>query len=329
MNVSMLNIVPTTDAGDGLRHDWAEAETQALFELPFNDLLYRAHHAHRHYFDANAVQISTLLSIKTGACPEDCAYCPQSARYATGIAVEPLMDLDTVLSAARAAQQAGASRFCMGAAWRSPKEKDFVRVLHMVNAVKSLGLETCATLGMLSADQALRMKEAGLDFYNHNLDSSRDFYTEIITTRDYDDRLATLAHVRDAGMKVCAGGIIGMGEQRKDRIGLLMTLANLPHHPESVPINQLVAVEGTPLAAHAEPADALEFVRTIAVTRLLMPASFVRLSAGREAMSDETQALCFFAGANSIFYGDKLLTTANPGVERDRRLFERLGLHAI
>ncbi len=311
-----------------VRHDWTPAEVQSLFELPFNDLLFRAHGVHRQHFDANAVQVSTLLSIKTGACPEDCAYCPQSARYDTGLERERLMPLAEVLEAAQRAREKGASRFCMGAAWRSPKDRDLDQVVEMVEAVKGLGMETCLTLGMLTAEQAGRLKEAGLDYYNHNLDTSPEFYREIITTRVYQDRLDTLAHVRDVGINVCAGGIIGMGESVADRAGLLIALANLPEHPESVPINMLVQVEGTPLFG-AEALDPLEFVRMIAVARIMMPESFVRLSAGRTDMTDETQALCFFAGANSIFYGEKLLTTPNPEADHDRQLFRRLGIKAL
>jgi biotin synthase len=310
-----------------IRHDWTREEIRALFDLPFADLLHRAQSTHRAHFDPNAVQVSTLLSIKTGACPEDCGYCPQSAHHATDVNREALLDVDAVVSAARAARDAGASRFCMGAAWRSPREKDFVRVLDMVREVKALGLETCVTLGMLSGDQAERLKAAGLDYYNHNLDTSPEYYGQIITTRRFDDRLDTLARVREAGLNVCCGGIVGMGESREDRVGLLESLANLPQHPESVPINYLVQVAGTPLAG--TPAlDPLEFVRTIAVARILMPASVVRLSAGRESMDDALQALCFLAGANSIFYGDKLLTTGNPAAERDRALFAKLGINA-
>lgn len=308
-----------------LRHDWRRAEVQALFEMPFNDLLYQAQSVHRRNFQPNQVQLSTLLSIKTGACPEDCAYCPQSVRYDTGLQREPLMALDQVLEAASRAKQAGATRFCMGAAWRSPKGKDLERVADMVREVRALGLETCATLGMLDEQQVEVLREAGLDYYNHNLDTSEAFYGEIVTTRTYEDRLNTLEHVRQAGMKICCGGIIGMGESRADRIELLRTLANLPEHPQSVPINQLVRVEGTPLA-NQEAADPIEFVRTIAVARILMPRSYVRLSAGRTEMSDETQALCFLAGANSIFGGDKLLTTDNPELNADQQLFGRLGL---
>ena len=315
----------TFSALSPLRHDWTRAEIGALFALPFPDLLFRAQSVHRQYFDPSEVQISTLLSIKTGGCPEDCAYCPQSARYHTGVGAEKLMAREDVLAEARAAKIAGASRFCMGAAWRSPKDRDVAQVCDMVEAVKALGLETCATLGMLTLTQAHALKRAGLDYYNHNLDTSPEFYGEIITTRVYQDRLETLEHVRDAGIHVCCGGIVGMGETRADRIGMLTALACLPAHPESVPINMLVRVEGTPLA-DTPPLDPLEFVRTIAVARITMPRSVVRLSAGREDMSEETQALCFLAGANSIFYGPKLLTTANPQRDRDRELMEKLGL---
>ena len=308
-----------------LRHDWSREEVERLFALPFNDLLFQAQSVHRQYHDPNAVQVSTLLSIKTGGCPEDCAYCPQAARYATGVKAEKLMSVEAVLARAQAAKDAGASRFCMGAAWRSPKDRDVAKVAEIVSAVKSLGLQTCATLGMLTQPQADTLKAAGLDFYNHNLDTSPDFYGEIIHTREYQDRLDTLEHVREAGLKTCCGGIVGMGESRAQRAGLLTTLANLPEHPESVPINRLVQVAGTPLAG-TEALDPFEFVRSIAVARILMPASVVRLSAGRETMDDALQALCFAAGANSIFYGEKLLTTGNPDVEHDRRLFERLGL---
>jgi biotin synthase len=307
------------------RHDYTRAEVLALFALPFNDLLARAHAVHVAHHDANAVQVSTLLSIKTGGCPEDCAYCPQAARYHTGVKAEKLMPLAAVLEKARAAKAAGATRFCMGAAWRSPKDRDVEKVAAMVTGVKALGMETCATLGMLTQEQAHRFKTAGLDYYNHNLDTAPEFYGEIVHTREYQDRLDTLTHVREAGMKTCCGGIVGMGETRDQRAGLLQTLANLPEHPQSVPINRLVQVQGTPLAGTAL-LDPFEFVRTIAVARLLMPASMVRLSAGRAEMSDELQALCFFAGANSIFYGEKLLTTGNPDVEHDQTLFARLGI---
>ncbi len=317
----------TTDASD-IRHDWLAEEADALFALPFNDLLFRAQTVHRAHFDANRVQIATLLSIKTGGCPEDCAYCPQSARYDTGVEAEKLMSLDAVLAAARRAKDAGASRFCMGAAWRAPRDRDLDDVIEMVEGVKSLGLETCLTLGMLTADQAGRLADVGLDYYNHNLDTSEEFYGEIITTRSYHDRLETLAHVRDAGIHVCCGGIVGMGEGRADRARLLMTLANLPEHPESVPINMLVRAPGTPLE-DADELDALEFVRTIAVARIMMPGSVVRLSAGRLEMDAGIQALAFHAGANSIFYGDTLLTTDNPPEEADRALFARLGIEPL
>lgn len=313
---------------EAARHDWTLDEVMALFRLPFNDLLYRALTVHRASFDPNTVQVSTLLSIKTGGCPEDCAYCPQSAHYRTGLAADKLMPKESVLAEARRAREAGATRFCMGAAWRSPRDSDVDHVAELVEGVKGLGLETCATLGMLTRRQADRLKEAGLDFYNHNLDTSSSYYGQIISTRTIQDRLDTLEHVRAAGMHVCCGGILGMGEGLEDRADLLRTLANLPEHPESVPINQLVRVEGTPLAA-ADPVDPLDFVRTIAVARILMPRSFVRLSAGRESMSDELQALCFLAGANSIFYGEKLLTTPNPATHSDRRLFDRLGLRPL
>ncbi len=310
---------------DGLRHDWTEQEVLALYELPFNDLIYQAQTVHRRYFDPNRVQVSTLLSIKTGGCPEDCAYCPQSGRYDTGLERGRLLPLETVALAAKAAKAKGATRFCMGAAWRAPKDRDIDRLAEMVAAVKALGLETCMTLGMLTAAQARRLKQAGLDYYNHNLDTSPQFYPKIITTRTYEDRLTTLRHVREAGIHLCCGGIVGMGESRADRVGLLQQLANLPRHPESVPINLLVQVEGTPLYG-IESLDPFEFVRTVAVARILMPASRVRLSAGRLGLSDELQALCFLAGANSVFCGEKLLTTANPQAEADHRLFERLGL---
>jgi biotin synthase len=317
------------DPSDGYkpRHDWTREEAQAIHAQPFNDLVYQAQGVHRRQFDPNAVQISTLLSVKTGACPEDCAYCPQSVHYAPGRQAEALLPTKAVVEAARAAKANGATRFCMGAAWRNPKDKDLETVMDMISGVGALGLETCATLGMLTATQARKLKQAGLDFYNHNLDTSPEFYPEIISTRTYADRLATLEHVRAAGLKVCCGGIIGMGEDTQDRIGLMLQLANLDTHPESVPINLLVQVEGTPLHGSA-PLDPLEFVRLVALARIMMPASYVRLSAGREGMSAETQALCFLAGANSIFYGDKLLTTPNPDASADRALFERLGVHA-
>ncbi|AGG90728.1 biotin synthase BioB [Rhodanobacter denitrificans] len=311
-----------------IRHDWTRTEVAALFALPFNELLHRAHGVHRQHHDPNAVQVSTLLSIKTGGCPEDCAYCPQAARYDTGVAAQKLMEVDDVLARARAAKAAGASRFCMGAAWRGPKDRDIPKVAAIVRAVKELGLETCATLGLLGDGHAQALKDAGLDYYNHNLDTAPEFYGEIIHTRDYRDRLETLEQVRDAGLKTCCGGIVGMGETREQRAGLLQALANLPEHPHSVPINQLVPVPGTPLG-DAEPLDPFEFVRAIAVARILMPLSIVRLSAGRQQMDDAVQALCFFAGAGSIFYGEKLLTTGNPDVEADRALFRRLDLHPM
>ncbi|MTI63226.1 biotin synthase BioB [Methylophaga sp.] len=308
-----------------IRQDWEQEEVEALFALPFNDLLYQAQTVHREHFDANAIQISTLLSIKTGGCAEDCGYCPQSAHHPSAVKAEPLMPLEEVMKSANEAKDAGASRFCMGAAWRNLKDRDLERVADMVEGVKSLGLETCVTLGMLEEHQAKRLKDAGLDYYNHNLDTSPEFYGEIISTRTYEDRLNTLSHVRDAGINVCSGGIVGMGETRTDRAGLLISLANLPTQPQSVPINLLVQVEGTPLNG-TDNLDALEFVRTIAVARIMMPKSFVRLSAGRENMSDEMQAMCFLAGANSIFYGEKLLTTDNPDTHHDQQLFKRLGI---
>ncbi|MGH8041932.1 MAG: biotin synthase BioB [Rudaea sp.] len=311
-----------------LRHDYSRAEVLALLALRFNDLLARAHAVHRTHHDANAVQVSTLLSIKTGGCPEDCAYCPQAQRYHTGVEATKLMEVDAVLEKARTARAAGATRFCMGAAWRSPKDRDVEKVAELIGAVKALGLETCATLGMITQTQADRFKTAGLDYYNHNLDTAPEFYGEIIHTRAYQDRLDTLECVRNAGLKTCCGGIVGMGETRVARAGLLQTLANLPEHPQSVPINRLVQVEGTPLAGTAL-LDPFEFVRMIAVARILMPTSMVRLSAGRAEMSDELQALCFFAGANSIFHGEKLLTTGNPDVEHDRALFARLGIEPM
>jgi biotin synthase len=310
-----------------IRHDWTLEEVEALYALPFMDLMFRAQRVHRAWHDPNAVQLSTLLSIKTGACPEDCAYCPQSVHYQTGLTRTALLEVAAVRECAERARAAGATRFCMGAGWRSPKARDLEIVATMIREVRALGLETCATLGMLTAAQAAQLQAAGLDYYNHNLDTSAEFYGEIITTRTYQDRLDTLAAVRSAGIHVCCGGIIGMGESVTDRARLLRTLANLPEHPGSVPINRLVKVPGTPLADVPE-VDAFDFVRTIAVARILMPRAHVRLSAGREAMSDELQALCLLAGANSIFYGERLLTTGNPDVERDRRLFERLKVSA-
>jgi biotin synthase len=313
---------PTT-----LRHDWTVDEVTALLELPFSDLIYQAQTVHRTNWDPNAVQMSTLLSIKTGGCAEDCAYCPQSARYDTGLEHERLLALDDVLAKARQARDQGATRYCMGAAWRSPSDRNLDRVIEMVRGVRELGMEACVTLGMLTPDQAERLHEAGLDYYNHNIDTSPEFYGEVITTRTIGDRLDTLANVRNAGIKVCCGGIVGMGESRRDRAAMIVTLANLPEHPESVPVNMLVQVPGTPLFGK-DKVDAIEFVRTIAVARIVMPASVVRLSAGRETMTDEMQALCYLAGANSVFFGPKLLTTANPELDRDHALFERLGLHA-
>ncbi|HWV55170.1 biotin synthase BioB [Pseudorhodoplanes sp.] len=310
------------------RHDWTRAEIRDLFALPFPELMFQAQATHRASFDPCEVQVSTLLSIKTGGCPEDCAYCPQSASYDTGVKAEKLMSVDKVLAEAQAAKDAGASRFCMGAAWREPKDRDLDKVCAMIEGVRAMGLETCVTLGMLTGNQARRLKQSGLDYYNHNLDTSPEFYGNIITTRTYQERLDTLAHVRDAGINVCCGGIVGMGEGAEDRVGMIHALATLPVHPESVPINMLVQVEGTPLANGAA-IDAIDFVRTIAVARVTMPRSMVRLSAGREDMTDETQALCFLAGANSIFYGPKLLTTANPAADRDRQLMDRLGLRAM
>ena len=309
------------------RHDWTRSEILALFELPFNDLLFRAQQVHRAHFDPNQVQVSTLLSIKTGACPEDCKYCPQSGHYDTGLDKEKLLEVEKVIEEARAAKANGSSRFCMGAAWRSPAEKDMPYVLQMVKGVKALGLEACMTLGTLDNSQAQRLAGAGLDYYNHNLDTSPEYYGEIITTRTYADRLETLDNVRKAGMKVCSGGIVGMGETQNDRAGLLQQLSNLNPHPDSVPINNLVKVEGTPLENEGE-LDPFEFLRTIAVARILMPQSYVRLSAGRESMNEQMQALAFLAGANSIFYGEKLLTTPNPAAHKDQQLFAKLGINA-
>ena len=307
---------------------WTVAEVEALYQLPLMDLIYRAQQVHRENFDANAIQRSTLLSVKTGGCSEDCGYCSQAARYTTGTEREALLPLDEVIAAAQAAKDKGASRFCMGAAWRGPKDKDLAKVTEMIRAVKGLGLQTCVTLGMLKEGQADELKEAGLDYYNHNLDTDASFYGQVITTHKHADRIDTLGQVREAGLKVCSGGIIGMGESRRNRAALIVQLANLNPPPESVPINNLVPIPGTPMAALA-PIDNFEFVRTIAAARITMPASFVRLSAGRGEMSDELQALCFMAGANSMFYGERLLTTDNPDADRDDRLFARLGLRAI
>ena len=316
-----------TDSASQLRHDWTLDEIKALFALPFNDLVFRAQSIHRENFDPNAVQISTLLSIKTGACPEDCAYCPQSAKYETEVEREKLLPLDEVRRAAEIARDNGASRFCMGAAWRNPTDKNLDRVIEMIEVVKELGLESCVTLGMLTGPQSQRLKQAGLDYYNHNLDTSPEYYGQIITTRTFEDRLDTLEHVREAGINVCCGGIVGMGEKGDDRAAMMQQLANLPEHPQSVPINLLVQVENTPLHG-TEELDPIEFVRTIAVARIVMPKSAVRLSAGRTDMSDEMQALCFLAGANSIFYGETLLTTPNPEQNSDMELFDRLGIVA-
>ena len=315
---------PQVSAPD-IRHDWTRTEAEALLALPFSELLYRAHGLHRRYFDPAEVQLSTLLNVKDGGCPEDCKYCAQSARYDTEIEAKKLMALDDVLATARAAKEAGAQRFCMGAAWRSPKDHELDGVCDMVAAVKGLGMDTCATLGMLTPGQATRLKAAGLDYYNHNLDTSEEYYGEIITTRTYQDRLDTLAHVRDADINVCCGGILGLGESDSDRASMLVTLANLPTHPQSVPINILVAIEGTPLAAN-EPIDPIDFVRVIAAARIMMPASIVRFAAGRLEADAATQALAFFAGANSVFYGEKLLTTPNPAGAQDKELFHRLGM---
>ena len=320
MNEAVLQMKPQTE--------WSVAQVEALFALPFSDLMYRAQTTHRSHFDPNAVQLSTLLSIKTGGCSEDCGYCPQAARYSTGVENQDLLPLDEVIAAAQAAKANGASRFCMGAAWRGPKDRDLEPVMEMVKAVKALGMETCVTLGMLRDGQAEKLKTAGLDYYNHNLDTAPEFYGEIISTREYQDRLDTLGRVRNAGINVCCGGIVGLGESRASRAGLIAQLANLDPPPESVPINMLVQVEGTPLYG-AEALDPIEFVRTIAVARITMPQSFVRLSAGRQEMGEAIQALCLLAGANSIFYGEKLLTTGNPEANLDRALLNKLGMHPL
>ena len=311
--------------GDSLKHDWKVEEVLKLFALPFNDLIFKAAEIHRQFHNQNAVQISTLLSIKTGSCPENCKYCPQSAHYNTGLEKESLMEISKILDAAKNAKEAGASRFCMGAAWRNLHDRDVEKICEIVEKVKETGLETCMTLGMLSEPQSKKLKDAGLDYYNHNIDSSPEFYSEIISTRNFEDRLNTLKNVREAGLNVCSGGIVGMGEKLEDRAKMLIVLANLPKHPQSVPINMLVKVKGTPLDK-VEDLDQFDFIRTIAVARIMMPSSVVRLSAGRENMNEQTQALCFLAGANSIFYGEKLLTTSNPEMERDRKLFEKLGI---
>ena len=310
-----------------LKHDWQVKEVEELFNLPFNDLVFKAAQVHRKYHDPNKVQISTLLSIKTGSCPENCKYCPQSAHYNTGLEKESLMEMDKILDAAKNAKKAGASRFCMGAAWRSLHDRDVEKICDIVDEVKKTGLETCMTLGMLTKNQSDKLKDAGLDYYNHNIDSSEDFYSEIISTRNFDDRIKTLKNVRESGLNVCSGGIVGMGEKETDRAKMLIVLANLPKHPQSVPINMLVKVKGTPME-NVEDLDEFDFVRTIAVARIMMPKAAVRLSAGRENMSDQTQALCFLSGANSIFYGENLLTTTNPDAKKDQELFSRLGIEA-
>ena len=307
------------------RHNWTKEETLVLLQQPFNDLVYTAQQIHRQNFDPNKVQLSTLMNIKTGGCPEDCAYCPQSAHYKAGVKAEKLATTEKVVAQAKEAKNKGATRFCMGAAWREPKDKDIKKVIPMVEAIKGMELETCLTLGMLSSEQAKSLKASGLDYYNHNIDTSPEYYSKIISTRDYEERLATLEHVRNAGINVCCGGIVGMGENQKDRAGFLLTLANMPNHPESVPINMLVKVEGTPLD-NEEEVDPIEFIRIIAAARIMMPKSYIRLSAGRNSMSDEMQALCYLAGSNSIFYGEKLLTTDNPQLIEDRSLLKRLGI---
>tara|TARA_B100000686_G_scaffold347682_1_gene436912 strand:- start:281 stop:1249 length:969 start_codon:yes stop_codon:yes gene_type:complete len=307
------------------RHNWTKEETLVLLQQPFNDLVYTAQQIHRQNFDPNKVQLSTLMNIKTGGCPEDCAYCPQSAHYKAGVKAEKLATTEEVVAQAKEAKNKGATRFCMGAAWREPKDKDIKKVIPMVEAIKGMELETCLTLGMLSSEQAKSLKASGLDYYNHNIDTSPEYYSKIISTRDYEERLATLEHVRNAGINVCCGGIVGMGENQKDRAGFLLTLANMPNHPESVPINMLVKVEGTPLD-NEEEVDPIEFIRIIAAARIMMPKSYIRLSAGRNSMSDEMQALCYLAGSNSIFYGEKLLTTDNPQLIEDRSLLKRLGI---
>ncbi|RWB61453.1 biotin synthase BioB [Mesorhizobium sp.] len=320
-----LHLNTTVEPFNGASQQWNREAAQAVHDLPFNDLLFRAQTTHRENFDPNRVQLSRLLSIKTGGCPEDCGYCSQSAHHQSGLRASKLMEVQRVIAEARKARDAGATRYCMGAAWRSPKERDMEAVVAMVEGVKALGMETCMTLGMLDLGQAQRLKQAGLDYYNHNIDTSERYYSEIISTRTFADRLDTLANVRDSGIKVCCGGIVGMGEEKVDRIDMLVTLANLPEPPDSVPINMLIPIEGTPLG-EAEPIEPIEFVRTIALARIMMPKSHVRLSAGRTAMSDEMQALCFFAGANSIFVGDTLLTAENPGEDKDSALFRRLGI---
>ncbi|MDE1172461.1 MAG: biotin synthase BioB [Parvibaculaceae bacterium] len=324
----LANAAANAVAEVGVRHDWTRDEVQAFFDMPFNDLIFQAQIVHRRHFNPNEVQKSTLLSIKTGGCPEDCGYCSQSSKFETGLKASKLMEVQRVIAEAQRAKEAGASRYCMGAAWRSPKDRDMDKICAMVEGVKSLGMETCMTLGMLSDEQAVRLKEAGLDYYNHNVDTSEEYYKEIISTRTFADRLDTLDRVRNAGINVCSGGIVGMGEEESDRVGMLMALANLPEHPQSVPINMLVPINGTRLG-NSEMIDPIDFVRTIAAARLMMPLSVVRLSAGRENMSEETQALCFLAGANSIFIGEKLLTTRNPEQNKDERLFAKLGLEPM
>ena len=323
-----LHLNAAAESLDGARPQWSREDAQAIYDLPFNDLIFRAQTVHRENFDPNRVQLSRLLSIKTGGCPEDCGYCSQSSRHESGLKASKLMEVQRVLAEAKKAKDAGATRYCMGAAWRSPKERDMDAVVAMIEGVKDLGMETCMTLGMLDLGQAQRLKQAGLDYYNHNIDTSERYYNEIITTRTFADRLDTLANVRDSGIKVCCGGIVGMGEQKADRVDMLVTLANLPEHPDSVPINMLIPIEGTPLG-EADPIEPIEFVRTIALARIMMPKSHVRLSAGRTAMSDEMQALCFFAGANSIFVGDTLLTAENPEEDKDSALFRRLGIQPM
>lgn len=328
LRTSHTSVGTSQSADRSVRHDWTREEAQALYDAPFNDLLFKAHTIHRRYFEPNAVQCSRLLSIKTGGCAENCGYCSQSAHHASGLKASKLMQVERVLAEARKAKEQGATRYCMGAAWRSPKNRDMETLCAMVEGVKEMGMETCMTLGMLSDDDVMQLKRAGLDYYNHNIDTSERYYDKVITTRTFADRLNTLARVREAGIKVCCGGIVGMGEEPEDRVDMLLTLANLPEHPESVPINMLIPIPGTPLA-DAEKIDGINFVRTIALARIMMPQSFVRLSAGRTEMSDETQALCFFAGANSIFIGDTLLTTDNPGEDSDAVLFEKLGLKPL
>jgi len=316
---------PQSAQNASIRHNWSRGEVEGLFALPFNDLVFQAQTVHREWFDPNEVQKSTLLSIKTGGCAEDCAYCSQSSKYDTGLSASKMMEVQKVIAGARRAKESGSSRYCMGAAWREPKDRDMNAIVAMIEGVRALGMETCMTLGMLSPEQTIRLKDAGLDYYNHNVDTSEEFYPSIISTRTYQDRIDTLERVREAGINVCSGGILGLGEERSDRAGMLMTLANLTEHPQSVPINMLIPIEGTPLGDNAQ-IEAIEFVRTIAVARIMMPKSIVRLSAGREWMSDETQALCFLAGANSIFMGEELLTTKNPALEKDEKMFETLGL---